>query len=216
MTSKNTFIFDMDGVIIDSETSWREAQIEELAKYGVNITVKECIQYTMGQRIDDIARIWSERFDVSVSRDTLKRNILNKVIDTISKEGVAKDGLMELLEFLKHKGYKIGLATSSSFELIDAVLDRLSIRPYFDSVCSADDEAHGKPHPAVYLRVAQKLQAGSGDCIVLEDSVTGMVSAKAAQMMTLVVTESSDDPRFSLADGVFSSMKEVTQHLLQI
>ena len=211
--STNTFIFDMDGVIIDSEPFWRQAQIEILSKYNTTITLEDCIQYTMGKRIDDIALTWCQLHSLNVSPKFLEKEIITAVAALISEKGNAKKGLYELLGFLKEYNFHIALATSSSHPIINAVFNRLSIADYFDVICSADDEVYGKPHPAVYLKVAKKLDVKPATCWVLEDSVTGLISAKAAAMKTIVIPEDITDPRFTLADITLTSMLEIIDYL---
>lgn len=203
----------MDGVIIDSEPIWRNAQIQVLANQNISITAQDCIKYTMGKRIDDVALTWCELFDLSVDPKVIENEIISSVVTLIGLEGEPKEGLYELLDFLVANNFKIGLGTSSSVPIIDAVFDKLKIRQYFKVVCSADTEEYGKPHPAVYLTVAKKLESKPQDCIVLEDSVTGMIAAKSAVMKTIVIPENKNDPRFSLADVIFDSMLEVVNYL---
>ncbi|MCG9792717.1 hexitol phosphatase HxpB [Flavobacterium algicola] len=210
---KNTFIFDMDGVIIDSEPIWRNAQIKVLASQNVIITAEDCIKYTMGKRIDDVALTWCELFNLSLDPKIIEKEIINSVVVLIGEEGEAKEGLFELLDYLVASNFKIGLGTSSSIPIINAVFDKLNIRHYFKVVCSADNEDYGKPHPAVYLTVAKKLEVKPQDCIVLEDSVTGMIAGKSAGMTTIVIPENQNDPRFSLADAIFGTMIEVIDYL---
>ncbi|KGL63403.1 hexitol phosphatase HxpB [Polaribacter sp. Hel1_85] len=209
----NTFIFDMDGVIIDSEPFWRQAQIDILLKYNTTITVADCIQYTMGKRIDDVARTWCQLHSLKVYPQILEQEIITAVAYLISEKGNAKQGLYELLGFLKENNFHIALATSSSQPIINAVFNRLSIAHYFDVVCSADDEVYGKPHPAVYLKVAKKLGVQSTNCLVLEDSVTGLIAAKAASMKTIVIPEDKTDTRFTMADVTLTSMLEIIDYL---
>jgi mannitol-1-/sugar-/sorbitol-6-/2-deoxyglucose-6-phosphatase len=208
-----TFIFDMDGVIIDSEPLWRKSQKNVLENYGVTIEYADCEKHTMGQRIDRIAQIWCEMHSLSINPKDLEKEILEKVSQNIIDFGVAHKGLYELLDYLKKSNFKIGLATSSSWMIINAVLDKLNIRTYFDQICSADDEPYGKPHPAVYLKTAQKLNALQSESIVLEDSVTGMISAKAASMKTIIFSEDYLHPKFTIADSKCNSLLTVIKEI---
>jgi HAD superfamily hydrolase (TIGR01509 family) len=210
---KNTFIFDMDGVIIDSEPFWRQAQIKILSTYNVTITAADCIQHSMGKRIDDIASTWCRLYSLSVDPKSLEQEIISGVVRLITEKGKAKEGLHELLDFLTKNNFNIALATSSSKPIINAVFNRLSIAPYFKIVCSADSEEYGKPHPAIYLKAAKRFNVSPLNCVVLEDSVTGMISAKAASMETIVIPEDKTDPRFSLANIILSSMLEIIPYL---
>lgn len=211
----NTFIFDMDGVIIDSEPFWRQAQIELLAAHNVTISIADCIEHSMGKRIDDIAFTWCKLHELDIKPTDLEQEIIAAVASLISTSGTPKKGLHELLTYLKQENYKIALATSSSQPIIQAVFKRLSIAHYFDVVCSADEEIYGKPHPAVYLKVAHKLNVQPANCLVLEDSVTGLLAAKAASMIAIVIPEDPSDPRFSIANHIFDSMLTVVTYLKQ-
>ncbi|WP_159086027.1 hexitol phosphatase HxpB [Flavobacterium faecale] len=210
---KNVFIFDMDGVIIDSEPIWREAQIAVLSAQNITITAQDCIQYTMGKRIDDVALTWCQLYNLTVNPKQIETNILDAVVQLIAEKGAAKVGLYELLNFLVANKYTIALATSSSLRIIDAVFDKLQIASFFTHIGSADNEEFGKPHPAVYIKVYKKLGYTPQQCIILEDSVTGMIAGKAAAITTLVIPENPNDPRFSLADEKLNSMLEVITYL---
>ncbi|MFT6919451.1 MAG: HAD superfamily hydrolase (TIGR01509 family) [Cognaticolwellia sp.] len=209
-----TVIFDMDGVLIDSEPFWRQAQIEELSKYKVKITIDDCINYTMGRKLDDLADTWCKRFDLPISNIELQQNIMHSVISHIREQGQAKAGLYSLLNYLKKNNFNIGLATSSSVPVINAVLDHLSIRDFFTVICSADNEKYGKPHPDVYLSAMTQLKSNKEQCIIIEDSVTGMISGKAAAITTYVIPEDITEPKFSIADGIFTSLEEIEHYLI--
>jgi HAD superfamily hydrolase (TIGR01509 family) len=209
----NTFIFDMDGVIIDSEPFWRQAQIKILSNYNISITVNDCIKQTMGKRIDDVALTWCKLYQLTINPKVLEQEITTSVAQLISNKGKAKEGLYELLDYLTKNNFNIALATSSSKIIINAVFNKLSIAHYFKVVCSADDEEYGKPHPAIYIKAAKLLNTNSTDCLVLEDSVTGLIAAKAASMKTIVIPEDHTDARFKLADVIYSSMLDVIPFL---
>jgi HAD superfamily hydrolase (TIGR01509 family) len=210
---KTTVIFDMDGVIIDSEPHWRNAQISLLKQHDVIITVADCIQHTMGKRIDAIARTWCDRYNLSITPKELERHIQHRVVTLIEEQGQAMPGLYELLEYFKQKKMHIGLATSSNYPIIDAVMVKLGIRHFFDHICSADDEQFGKPHPAVYLTAAQKLGVTPQQCLVIEDSLTGLIAAKAATMTTFLVSHEHQHPKFAFADAHMNGLLDVIQTL---
>ncbi len=210
----NTVIFDMDGGLIDSEPFWRQAQIEELKKYNVIVTVDDCINNTMGRKLDDLADIWCKRFELPITSLELQQNIMNSVIALIREKGNAKTGLYSLLNYLRKNNFKIGLATSSSIPIIDAVLDHLAIRDFFTVICSADSEKYGKPHPCVYLSAAKQLKTNKEQCVIVEDSITGMISGKAAAITTYVIPEDVTDPKYSIADGIFTSLEKIEHHLV--
>lgn len=208
-------IFDMDGVLIDSEPLWQQAQIECLGTYNISVTVDDCIKNTMGKRIDAIALTWCDMFGLDIAPQKLEQAIINRLCELISLQGEMLPGVFELLSFLKKSGYRIGLATSSSVVVVDTVLNKLNIRNFFDVVRSADLEPYGKPHPSVYLSVAQLLQTEPKHCLVIEDSLTGLIAAKAATMNTFIVNEQCSDPKFSFADNQFFTLIDVLDSLQQ-
>ena len=212
MTVKNV-IFDMDGVLIDSEPFWAEAQIETLAGYGIQITEPDCEKYTRGVRIDESAQIWIDLFGLNVDYKLLKQQILDSVCEKIATQGEAMEGIDELLRFLKQNNVQIALATSSDRRVIKAVFDRLSLWEYFPIQCTAAEEELAKPHPAVYLTAIKRLNATPKDCIIIEDSVVGLIAAKAANVRTFLVNPKFAEARFAIADERMASLIDVLARL---
>ncbi|MDO3695711.1 hexitol phosphatase HxpB [Wenyingzhuangia sp. chi5] len=208
-----TFIFDMDGVMIDSEPFWQLAQINALKHLGIKVTAEDCEKTTMGKRIDHVAKIWCDLHCLEISPKQLADEILDQVVISIKDNGQEIIGLKELLTYLKQENYKIGLATSSSWKIIEAVLHKLEVKHFFDEICSADDEVYGKPNPAVYIKAMQKLESKPSECIILEDSVTGMIAAKASMAFTIVLNADVSAPKFSIADQRCPSLAKVLRYL---
>ncbi|MEX0532628.1 HAD family hydrolase [Raoultella terrigena] len=202
-------IFDMDGVLIDSEGLWRQAQMEALASLGATVSVEECETLTKGKRLDDIARIWCRHCRLSVAPQRLQQTILQRVTGLITASGEAMEGVNDALAHFRRCGYKIALATSSSHQVIAAVLDKLALRPWFDAISSADDEAWGKPHPAVYLSTLRKLNLRAEQCLVIEDSASGFQAARAAGIPTIAVAEDCQHPQFLGAVARHHSLTEL-------
>lgn len=206
MMKVKAVIFDMDGVIIDSESFWQQAQIAALATWNATASVAECEALTKGKRLDEIARVWCERFNLPVPSAQVEQAILCRLTALISDKGEAMPGVTEALNRFRQQGYRIALATSSSHQVIEAVFRKLQLQHYFDVVSSADDEPHGKPHPAVYLATARRLNLPVEACMVIEDSANGFRAAQAAGMRTLVVSEVCYRPCFSGAAGRYRSL----------
>lgn len=201
-------IFDMDGVLIDSEPVWKDAMEEVFESVGCPLT-REDFQLTVGLRLDEVIAYW---FGVSpwqnaTPQEVMKR-IINRMVELLTANGKPLDGVVETLDFLKKKGLKIGLATSSYEVLIDCVLDTLNIRNYFDFTHSAEREAYGKPHPAVYITTAKQLGIHPQKCLVIEDSINGVISGKAARMHVVCIPEKTHipNPKLIVADYTFESM----------
>ena len=202
------FIFDMDGVLLDSEPFWRRSQIELLREMGHTITIDDCIANTMGKRIDDIAKCWIKRFKLALTVEELAQSILNRTITLISKEAIATEGLHHLVGYLKTTPLKIGLATSSSQAVIDAVVNTLGLNEVFDVTLSADEVVNGKPAPDVYLEVCRRMQVDPTLCFALEDSLTGVKAAVASGAITIAKPE-FEGADFDIARYQVSHLSEV-------
>jgi HAD superfamily hydrolase (TIGR01509 family) len=204
----NTVIFDMDGLLIDSEPLWGKAMREVFATVGVELT-SELTSQTTGLRTVEVVDYWHDYFQWNgKSREQVTTEIIDTVISKILAQGTAMEGLHYILDYFRTKGFKLGLASSSPLRLIDSALDHLEIKPYFNAIRSAEFESHGKPHPAVYLACAAALDSHPLHCLAFEDSVTGMIAAKAARMKVVVVPEAHNrnDKRYALADLQLDSL----------
>lgn len=214
----NTVIFDMDGLLVDSEPLWGIAMREVFATVGVTLS-PELTHLTTGLRTKEVVSYWHDYFKwEGKSAEQVTNEIIDSVTRKIIAEGKAMEGLMYILQFFKEKGFKTGLASSSPLRLIEAVLAHLGIEDYFQAVYSAEFEDYGKPHPAVYLACAKALNSNPLDCIAFEDSVTGMTAAKAARMTTVVVPEPHNrhDPRYALANMQLDSLLQFNDQKLTL
>ncbi|MFQ6021434.1 MAG: hexitol phosphatase HxpB [Acidiferrobacterales bacterium] len=209
-------IFDMDGVLIDSEPFWRRAEKEVFGQVGVRLSDEMCEQ-TMGYRIDDVVAHWYQRQPwQGKSLRQVEAEITSKVVALIRGHGLPMDGVYEILHILKENDFRLGLASSSSMMLIDATVEKLRIRAVFDAVCTATEERAGKPDPAVYLTAANRLGVESKECIVFEDSISGVRAAKAADMWTVAIPPPNlwEDHRFDAADLKLRSLQHFKLSML--
>lgn len=203
-------IFNMDGLLIDSEPLWHEAETETAKTVGLNLTKAECLE-TTGLKVDKIVDHWFNKKPWAKSskkevEDVLVRNLISRV----QKEGVEKPGARKILEMMKRKNVKLALASSSLMSIIDAVMEKLGLRKYFDVVYSAEFEEHGKPHPGVYITTAKMLDVAPEFCLAFEDSFNGILSAKSARMKCICIPDESiaGDPKLAIADLVLSSLSD--------
>lgn len=213
----NTVIFDMDGLLVDSEPLWGKAMREVFATVGVALS-PELTSQTTGLRTSEVVSYWHSYFKWNnKSVETVTTEIVDLVTHKILTQGKAMEGLHYILDYFRDKDFKVGLASSSPLRLIQAVLQHLEIGAYFQAVASAEFESHGKPHPAVYLSCAKALGSDPLHCLAFEDSVTGMTAAKAARMRTVVVPEAHkrQEPRFVLADLQLQSLLEFNDTYLE-
>lgn len=200
----------MDGVLTDSEPLWKIAMEEVFHSVGCSLTRKD-FQKTVGLRIDEVCEFWYQHpawVDKNVSPKEVEDKIMLRMVELIRENGEPLPGVMETTEYLREQGIKIGLATSSYNVLIDAVLESLGIRNRFDEVHSAENEKYGKPHPAVYLSVANRFNVDPARCLVIEDSLNGVISGKAAKMKVVCIPEKTHhpEPKLIVADYQFDDM----------
>jgi HAD superfamily hydrolase (TIGR01509 family) len=209
-------IFDMDGVLIDSEELWREAEAAVFRSVGIPMTAEDG-RLTMGLRSDEVVEYWYTRRPWSGPTKIEVDAAINRgVIDLIMERGGIMPGAVKTIELLHGAGYPLGVASSSSSELIGKVVDKLGVRDKLGVLQSAEHEPYGKPHPAVYIEAARRLGVAPDRCLAIEDSPAGLVAAKAARMSCVVVpaADMRGDHRFCIADAVLSSLEEFSLDLL--
>ncbi len=210
-------IYDMDGLLLDSEPYWVQAELEVLGGVGVPLT-EQLARETTGMRLDEAVAHWYRRFPwTGQSQGDVLARLTRAAHHLILAHAEAKPGVTESLHLFTRLGIRRALASSSPLSLIRAVVEKLRLQGHFELTVSAESEMHGKPHPAVYLTCAERLGLRPPECVALEDSVNGLTSAKAAGMHVIAVPEAAHrtDVRFRAADVVVNSLLEVDQPLLE-
>ncbi len=205
----DTVIFDIDGLLIDSEPLWNEAATEVFKQYGITLTEQQYVT-TTGLRTKEFVDQWFGYFGISKERAAeAERQIIASVLKKIEERGSVMKGVQHIFNFFHDKGFKIGLATSSPQELIDFVVKMLGIEEVINATASAQELPYGKPHPQVYLDCAAKLGSEPTSCICFEDSFNGMIAAKAARMKCVVIPNHAllKEERWSAADLKLSSLQ---------
>ncbi len=211
LSSIDAVIFDMDGVLIDSEPLWKIAMDHVFSQYGSKLKAKD-FQRTVGLRIDHVIEFWNEDQQWNLSDlKIVESQIIDKLTQLILAHPVPLTGVIDTLYFLKKEQKKIGLATSSSNRLIQTVLKALQIEHYFDFAYSAEYEPFGKPHPGVYIKVASELQVATHRCLVIEDSLNGVIAGLAAQMKVCCIPEKTHhvNPKLHVADYHFKDLSQL-------
>ena len=183
----------MDGLLIDSEPLWKEAAETLFFTYGKQLTTEQYIS-TTGLRTKEFLAHWFRHFNLPEAEiANAETIIINDVIKLVEQKGKPLAGVQYIFNFFLERSFKIGLASSSPFDLINIVVDLLGIKDHLLAISSASNMAYGKPHPEVYLDCAEKLAAIPAECICFEDSFNGMIAAKAAKMKCVVVPSLQDN-----------------------
>ena len=184
-------IFDMDGIIIDSEPLWQEAEIAAFGRVGLKLTRELCMQ-TMGIRVDEVVQYWYTRRPwQGKTVGEVEEDILDTLEGLIEEKGEAMQGVGRMLDLCETKNLRIALASSSYMRLINTVLKKLDLVNRFEVVHSGEFETYGKPHPAIFLTTLQKMDLVHSDAFVVEDSFAGVIAAKAARLQVVCVPEKS-------------------------
>jgi mannitol-1-/sugar-/sorbitol-6-/2-deoxyglucose-6-phosphatase len=212
----NTVIFDMDGLLIDSEPLWHEAAIEAMAPFDISMTNEEYAS-SIGLRTKEFLAYWFRHYGIDSKYAGQTEQEINRiVIEKVKEKGEALPGVDYIFDFFSGKDFNIGIATSSPFSLIDVVTEKLGIKKYLHAITSAEKLYLGKPHPEVYLNCAEKLNVQPVQCICFEDSFNGLIAAKAARMKCIVVPAPHvrHEGKWDAADLKLVSLAEFSEEVL--
>jgi mannitol-1-/sugar-/sorbitol-6-/2-deoxyglucose-6-phosphatase len=180
-------IFDMDGLMVDSEPFWKRAERECFAEVGIEIT-EEMSKVTAPMTTTEVAAYWyAYRPWEGRSTLDLERAVIARVRDLIERHADPLPGVRETLRACRSRGWRIGLATNSPLALCTHVVGTLGLHEAFDVILGADDVARGKPAPDIYLETARRLGVSPALCLVFEDSVSGVRAARAAGMAVVAI-----------------------------
>lgn len=210
-------IFDMDGLLIDSEPLWVEAEIKVFNSVGVPLTL-EMTSQTTGLRTDEVVHHWFKQFPwENKSLQEVSQIIDDTVIKLINEKGKPREGVENAIKVCESLNLPIAIASSSPIRLIEPVLEKLGIRDKIQVIHSAHDEEYGKPHPVVYINTAKDLGIHPTQCLAFEDSANGVLSAKAARMKCIAIPEPNmrNDKRFGIADIILHSLSDFNAEMLE-
>jgi HAD superfamily hydrolase (TIGR01509 family) len=204
-------VFDMDGVLIDSEHVWDEVR-EQLARERGGRYGPEAQRAMMGMSSTEWSAYMHETVGLAEPPEEINRIVVERMLERYAGGPPLIDGAVEAVERLGAR-WPLAIASSSNRELIDAVLAAAGIEGRFEATVSSEEVARGKPAPDVYLEAARRLGLEPERCAAIEDSHNGIKAAKAAGMRTLAIP----NPRFppgeealAAADGVLASLDELT------
>jgi beta-phosphoglucomutase family hydrolase len=203
-------IFDMDGVIVESEHLHIKAEQQTMLKYGVRISAEELHTYT-GTTAEFMFTELIKKYKLNTTFERVFDEKEEFMFKLLEKETRPTKGVIELLKKLKRKGIKLGIASSSHRKLIEYILRRLNIVRLFDFVVSAEDIANSKPNPEIFLRSARGLRVEPVECLVVEDAKLGVEAAKNAGMRVVGYRNpNSGDQDLSRADMIVDDFAKLS------
>ncbi|MDU8924838.1 hexitol phosphatase HxpB [Pasteurellaceae bacterium LIM206] len=211
-------IFDMDGVLIDSEPLWKQAGIDIFNQAGIPVTYEDMLALTGVSSVGIVEALY-KKYQVNpipMSVNDMAKQLDDHAISLILEKKPLIAGVKKTLENLTALGYKMAVASASPRKLLEEITRLCGIAHYFSYLSSATELSHNKPHPEVYLHAAEMLGVKPNECIGIEDSVIGMIAVKAASMKCIVIPGilDSNDPRWTLADIKLNSLLEINETLL--
>lgn len=203
-------IFDMDGVLVDSEPFWSQAEREVFGSLGVSITNELCEQ-TKKMTTTEVSEFWYERFPWSqdVSIDQSERMVIDKVKSLIESTDCIIPGVSDFIRLLKASGLKLGIATNAPFEIIPVVMNKAGVEDCIDALCSSQHEAQCKPAPDVYLSALEKLGVSPPDTLAIEDSDAGIQAARKAGLKVAAFTQGGMKSITEQADLYISDFRDI-------
>lgn len=208
-------IFDMDGVMIDSEPLWEKTERILLGRKGIEYhpTYRDKI---VGLNQNDSGSLLRETFNLIESVEEIIAVRVEILLGLYETELELVPGLLPLLKELRVGGLILALASSSPIEAINFVLDKFSLRKFFAVVVSGDTIPLGKPYPDIYLHTAENLGVEPIECVVIEDSINGVKSAKSAGMICIAVPDKRlSQKEFQIADLIVDSLDEVSPKMIR-
>ena len=203
-------IFDMDGVLVDSQPYHFKADIETMSEYVV-VKDQKFYEKFAGTLTSDRMRILKDLFKLDIPVEEMVKKREDMILEIMAREDIKPvSGIPEFLKSIKNRGLKTAVASSSGYDLIGLILSRLGISEYFDSITSGNDVKRGKPSPDIFLLAAERIGAEPSECLVVEDSENGVRAAKAAGMTALgYVNPTSGNQCLDMADAVTDDFRKV-------
>jgi HAD superfamily hydrolase (TIGR01509 family) len=214
MTFK-AIIFDMDGLLVDSEVIWEEAETVVLDQYNIKVETHIRNQFIGLRNIDFMGRL-QEVYQIPASPQTLNLQVVDQLLEFIPLKTHPMPGAREIVAWVHEQGIPTAIASSSPTNIIDAVAESQGWSEIIPVRVSADHVGVGKPNPAVYLEAARQLNVAPEDCLALEDSPNGARAAVAAGMTCYAVPDLSHtrvEAFEGITEHVFDSLHAVLKHL---
>lgn len=209
-------IFDMDGLLIDTEPTWTLVDQRFLDGYGKTYLPIDKSRF-MGSGVREFIKFIKKRFSLFENEEKLLSERMGIFQSLVNENLKLMPGAENLLQEFSKNGYLLAMATGNTRQMMDLMTENLKIRKYFNVTVSSDEVPHGKPAPDIFLEAARRLDIKPKECLVLEDAINGVVAAKAAGMRAIAVCDQryNKPESFTEADMVVGSLKEINSELIK-
>ena len=179
-------LFDLDGIIVDSEPLHFEAHQKALKQFGINITLDDYLEFGVAKGDASLFDEASKKYGVAIDKEKVSRLKKKLYKDIFCRKAAPREGVLDLFEDLSGK-YTLAITSSGAKEVIGLVLEKLGLENKFETVVSGNDVERVKPFPDIYEKVLDLLGLESADCVAIEDSESGLLAAKGAKIKCIVV-----------------------------
>ena len=212
---KKAVIFDMDGLMIDSERVTYNEYVKKLAQLGHHDFTEELYRNCLGKNKQGICQVFIDHYGQDFPMDEVWDDVHVWIDESLRQYVPKKKGLVELLEYLKANNYKTIVATSSGRARVDEILKNGNLTEYFDDSICGDEVTHGKPHPEIFLTACQKLDVKPEEALVLEDSEAGILATYDGHIDVICVPDMKyPEPQFvEKVTKIVDSLDEVIDYL---
>lgn len=213
-------IFDLDGVIIKSESAWRASERELLLRRGIDVdktNFQEAqVPFLIGRSQEEAAKVYKKFFNLQEDILSLRQERI-KIVKSLFLDVPLMVGVDRVIEFLFNQGFLLGLATSSPIELVEIVFHRFDLYKFFKVVVTAEMVGKGKPDPDIYLETARLLKVEPCKCLVFEDAINGVEAAKSAGMRCIMIPNNFvNNEALEKADWVIKSFLDIDLDKLKV
>jgi len=207
-------LFDLDGVIVDSEPLHFEAHRKALGRFGIHITIDDYMEFGVAKGDANLINAASEKYGVKIDREKASRLKKELYKEIFEKKASPRKGVLELIEHLGGR-HVLAITSSGARDSVEFMIERLGLEKRFEAVISGDDVERVKPFPDIYEKVLNQLGLKNTDCVAIEDSESGLLAAKGAKIKCIVAPcEFTRAQNFSEADFVFKELEEITEQLI--
>lgn len=207
-------IFDLDGVISDTQKIHANVEIDIFKNYGVNLNLNNYIFKYSGipERVVFAEIINTHKLAQTV--DQLLNEKWKRMWEKLKVNVPEIPGAKELIKLLSVHGFKLGVASSSPLKYVKYVIKTLGLTQYFNAITSGEEVTKGKPNPDIFLLAAKRLQSKSEECLVIEDGLSGMQAAQNARMKCIGYVKAKKDINYP-ADTIVSSLADISYSLIE-